>query len=60
MKVEVDEMLCQGTGYCVRVAPELFELVDGIAKVLVVDPDPSLADKVNEAERICPSRAITL
>lgn len=60
MRVEVDEMVCQGTGYCARIAPEVFEVVDGIAKVLAVDPDPSLADKVDEAERICPSRAITL
>ncbi|MEQ8718930.1 MAG: ferredoxin [Acidimicrobiales bacterium] len=60
MRVEVDEIVCQGTGYCQRIAPEVFEVVDGIAKVLVSDPGEELHDKVDEAERICPSRAITV
>lgn len=60
MRVEVDEIVCQGTGYCQRIAPEIFEVVDGTAVVLISDPPEGLHDKVDEAERICPSRAITL
>lgn len=60
MRVEVDEIVCQGTGYCQRIAPEVFEVVNGIATVLVGDPGEELHDKVDEAERICPSRAITV
>lgn len=60
MRVEVDATICQGTGYCQRIAPDVFEVVDGVARVLVVDPDPELHEAVDEAERLCPSRAITL
>jgi ferredoxin len=60
MRVEVDEIVCQGTGYCQRIAPEVFEVIDGIATVLISDPGEKLHDKIDEAERICPSRAITL
>lgn len=57
--IHVDERVCQGTGYCERIAPEIFRVVDGIAQVIST-PGPDQNDAVEEAERLCPSRAITL
>jgi len=60
MFVRVDEQLCQGTGYCVRLAPSVFRLEGGVARVLVADPGPELAERLEEAESVCPSGAISL
>ena len=61
MLVRVDEQMCQGTGYCVRVVPEVFEVRDGIARVVLDGPyDDDLVGRLNEAESFCPSGAISL
>lgn len=57
--VHVDERVCQGTGYCERVAPSVFRVVDGIAQV-IAQPTGDDLEATEEAERLCPSRAITL
>ena len=59
--VIVDRVKCQGTGYCVKIAPHLFKL-DGPGPVefdrdLVKDAD---VDLLHEAEDACPTRAISV
>jgi ferredoxin len=42
-------------------APEVFEVRDdGFLYILNETPDDSLRDKVLEAERLCPTQAITV
>ena len=60
MKVVVDFDLCESNAVCMNIAPEVFEVVDGCARVRSPVPGPDLHDAVEEAERTCPSRAITL
>jgi len=59
MHVEIDEETCQGAGFCVRVAPTVFQMGDDdIAVVLTPEVDPALHDDVDEAERLCPMGAV--
>jgi len=59
LKVEVDRDVCIGSGDCARIAPTAFVLADdGFAHVL----DPSTVDEetLRQAQRSCPSGAITV
>jgi ferredoxin len=61
MKVSVDPTQCGCTGYCVELVPDVFELpIDGPARVLQPLPAPELWAAVQEAETVCPTRAITV
>ena len=66
MRVVVDEQLCQGHGMCEDAAPEVFrvrESADGtysLVEILVTEPDASLREKVEDAVRFCPNRALRL
>jgi ferredoxin len=58
--VEVDRDICVGSGYCQRVAPGVFDVDDsGLAYVLIAHPTGPDADAAREAERSCPSMAIS-
>jgi ferredoxin len=58
VKVSIDTTACQGTGYCARLAPDVFEVVDSVAVVKVAVIAPELEKIVYEAEVLCPARAI--
>jgi ferredoxin len=60
--VELDPLQCQGTGYCVAVCPDVFELDDrdGVARVRGPSVPADLLDAVEEAESLCPTAAIHL
>ena len=60
--VEADLAACQGYVCCVMAAPEVFDVDDETAKVvlLTAEPDESLRAKVEEAVRSCPSRALRI
>jgi ferredoxin len=59
MKVKVDRDVCIGSGLCVSVAPDVFELGnDGISEA--VNPDPGNDDLLREAAEGCPVQAIIL
>lgn len=60
MKVEADLDACQGYVCCVMAAPEVFDVDDDTAKVVLLNGSPGeeLRGKVEEAVRSCPSRAL--
>lgn len=59
MRVTIDARRCQSTGFCVRVAPQLFQQRgDGPTVVLDPTPPPALHDAAQEAEGLCPVAAI--
>ena len=63
IRIEVDENLCQGIGYCERTCPSVFGVdkakLMAVVKIPVVD-DPALIEQVELAEQTCPTRAILL
>ena len=62
MKVEVDLERCQGYVCCVMAAPEVFDVDDDTAKVVLLTAEPGREwrAKVEEAVRSCPSRALRI
>jgi CDGSH iron-sulfur domain-containing protein 3 len=59
LKVEVDRNVCIGSGDCARVAPTAFALDDD-DRAYVLDPESVGAETLHQAERSCPSGAITV
>tara|TARA_Y100001970_G_scaffold84711_1_gene106862 strand:+ start:11214 stop:11414 length:201 start_codon:yes stop_codon:yes gene_type:complete len=60
LHVKIDKLICQGTGYCVRLEPEIFVIGDDdLGEVLIEKPDAKYADVLEEAAVLCPTRAIT-
>jgi len=59
LKVEVDRNVCIGSGDCVRLAPTAFAL-DDEDRARVLDPESVDAETLLQAERSCPSGAITV
>lgn len=60
LHVRVDPLICQGTGYCVRLAPDVFAIGDdGKAHVVERHPAAEREDLMEEAATLCPTRAIT-
>ena len=60
LHVKVDPLICQGTGYCVRLAPDVFEVrEDKVAHVIEPHPAADRAALMEEAATLCPTRAIT-
>ena len=59
MKVSVDRGLCEGSGMCVSVDPDLFELSDDDV-LTILDDEPSEEKRlsVNQAALRCPRQAL--
>lgn len=62
LRVAVDRDMCAASGFCVRIAPELFRLSDedNCAVVVVAEVPPELEEAALEAEAACPTAAITV
>lgn len=61
MRVLVDYDKCQSNALCMASCPEVFEVRDdGFLYVLDENPPESLAAKVAEAVRQCPTQAISI
>jgi len=61
MKVHVDPDICVGTGSCLSICPEVFELGDdGIAVVKVSEVPAEHEDACREAVENCPVDAISI
>jgi ferredoxin len=59
LEIEIDRDTCMGSGNCTFAVPGVFALDDeGIAVVL--DPGGGDEEKILEAARNCPSKAITV
>jgi CDGSH iron-sulfur domain-containing protein 3 len=59
LSVHVDRAVCIGSGDCVRIAPSAFAL-DDEDRAVVLDSSSVDADTLRQAERSCPSGAITV
>lgn len=60
MKAIVDKENCSGCGLCAEACPDVFEMVDDIAKVKA-SPVPGNAEScAKEAAEGCPSEAIKI
>ena len=57
--IRVDPLICQGTGYCARIAPDVFEVEGRTARVKQPHPPEAMSELMEEAATLCPTRAIT-
>lgn len=60
MRVAVDFDSCDENAVCMGIAPEVFDVDEGGLHLLQEYPAEQLREKVLEAERQCPTRAITI
>jgi len=60
MKAKVDPDLCGGCGPCAEICPQVFELKDDIAVVIVDEVPPEFEEACREAADACPTDAITI
>lgn len=61
MKITVNQSLCEATGMCTGLAPDLFELDDeGTIHLLDSEPGEELRSSVEQAVRNCPVAAIAI
>ena len=59
MKVSIEDT-CTACGLCVDTCPEVFEMGDDIAEVIVDDVPPEFEDSVQQAADECPVDAIII
>lgn len=61
MKLSVDRALCQATGMCTGLAPDVLEL-DETGSLVLLDEHPGteIEEDVRDAVRSCPVQALTL
>ncbi len=61
LRIVVDRDLCESNAVCVRLAHDVFVIDDADKLQLLVEhPPEGRLDKVNEAIRKCPRRALRL
>lgn len=61
VRIQVDAARCEGTGFCARVAPHLFVVAPaGTSQVLVEYAPETELEVLQEAEELCPTRAIRI
>ena len=62
MRITANLETCQGYANCVIEAPDVFDIDDSSAKVVVLQatPTPDLVDDVRRAAAACPVKALTI
>ncbi|HOX04889.1 MAG TPA: ferredoxin [Planctomycetota bacterium] len=60
MKVLVDANLCEGCGPCEEVCPEVFRIVDNLARVIADPVPPESEGACRQAVESCPTNAISV
>jgi ferredoxin len=58
MKAIVDEDLCTGCELCTQTCPDVFEMVDDVAKVIGDSVPADAEDSAKQAAEECPVEAI--
>jgi ferredoxin len=60
--LSVDKLRCAGSAFCVRIAPELFELdAEGLASPISDgDVPPELEEAAEDAANACPTTAVVI
>lgn len=58
MRVTVDRQLCQGTGFCQRLLPRVFQVEAGKSTVVDERPGEEFRVALEEAEDLCPTGAV--
>ncbi len=58
MKASIDTELCTGCGLCVDTCPDIFELIDDVARVKVEIVPEAAEECVQQAAEDCPASAI--
>jgi len=59
MKVRIDDS-CTACGLCVETCPQVFQMGDNIAQVIVEQVPPQFEDVVQQAADECPVEAIII
>lgn len=60
MKAKVNGKICNGTGLCEQTCPEVFEIKNGIATVIVDTVPPQAEESCKQAANDCPTEAISI
>jgi ferredoxin len=60
MKARVDKELCDASGVCAEVCPQVFALNGSVAEVTVDEVPPEAAEACRQAALGCPRQAITI
>jgi ferredoxin len=60
MKAIVDQEECTGCGLCTETCPEVFELSDDVASVIVDEVPEDAIDTCKQAAEDCPVEAISI
>jgi ferredoxin len=60
IKATVNQSTCVGCGLCAETCPKVFEMADGLARVIVDNVPLSEAADCRRASEECPVEAITL
>lgn len=62
LQIDVDLQACASTGFCVRVAPDMFQLSETTGKAMVKSQPSTAVEKsqAEEAEITCPTGAVLL
>jgi len=60
MKAVIDPEACTGCGLCTETCPEVFELTDDVASVIVDEVPEDAIDTCKQAAEECPLEAISI
>ena len=60
MKAIVDQEACIGCRLCAEVCPEVFEMADDIAKVIVPEIPADALERAKDSSDSCPVDAISI
>ena len=60
MRATVDEETCIGCGLCAETCPEVFEMVDEMARTKMDEVPDEFAETCREAAEDCPVEAILI
>ncbi len=60
MKVKIDHDLCSGDGICADLCPEVFEMEDDKAKVIIEEVPEDAEEDCRDAADSCPEGCIEI